>query len=255
MAFPVAAAVSAGANIVGGLFGLSGASSANKANRDIAREQMAFQRQMSNSSYQRAVRDLKLAGLNPALAYSQGGATTPGGASTKMENTMAPLAEGVQSAGAVALQAQLQKAQIANLNAQSQKTLVEANQVSLESKLRVGDLSKRVALTDARGARELLTYHFENETYRDRVRNLGFLSDISGTESGMRLMMRDFLHETMATRIEMLKAQLRLTSVQAKQVNSALGGLENIEELQNTTLGRVLSWITAIRHSLVGGGK
>lgn len=36
-----------------------------------------YQTEMSNSAYQRAVEDLRKAGLNPYLAYSQGGATTP----------------------------------------------------------------------------------------------------------------------------------------------------------------------------------
>lgn len=79
----VAAGAAAGASYLG-------QRSANKQNLKIAREQMAFQERMSGTAYQRAMDDMRKSGLNPMLAYQQGGASTPGGASAKMESTLGP---------------------------------------------------------------------------------------------------------------------------------------------------------------------
>lgn len=74
---------------VGSFLGQTSANNANSAlmnqgnafNEAQSEKQMAFQRDMRATQYQTAVEDLKAAGLNPMLAYTQGGAGTPTGSS------------------------------------------------------------------------------------------------------------------------------------------------------------------------------
>jgi hypothetical protein len=159
MPFPFMAAATLGAA------GLSflGQQSANRANRIAAENQMGFQREMSqhqmnfnahesflarthaerlsSTAYQRAVGDLRAAGLNPILAVSQGGAASPGGSAASMspqsgasyrsENeleSMAASALGYMRAVAEVENAQLTgdliRAQAANTNLDSAKKAV-----------------------------------------------------------------------------------------------------------------------------------
>lgn len=85
MPFPWLAAAVAG----GAALGVYGQHRANTQNRNSAREQMQFQERMSNTGYQRAMEDARLAGINPMLMAKLGPASTPGGASSTSSNELA----------------------------------------------------------------------------------------------------------------------------------------------------------------------
>lgn len=98
----------------------------NAANAQQASQQMEFQERMSSTGYQRATEDMKASGLNPMLAYSQGPASSPGGAQAQMTSeTGSAVSTAFQGAQALAQLDQLTAA-TSQTNAQTALTKAQA---------------------------------------------------------------------------------------------------------------------------------
>jgi len=128
---------------VGSHLGQQSANNANQAyfqqgtafNAAQSQAQMDFQERMRKTQYQTAVEDLKAAGLNPMLAYTQGGAGVPSGAAAssspppKVESTLA------SAANSAATTAMAMNNVLSNrlIQAQIQKTDTEADNIQADT--------------------------------------------------------------------------------------------------------------------------
>lgn len=93
-------AVAAGLSLLGGVLG-------NRSRSKEADKNRRFQERMRNTSWQAGVADMEKAGLNPALAYTQGGAASPSGSMASQDDV-------ISGAVSSAMDAKRLKSQLAN---------------------------------------------------------------------------------------------------------------------------------------------
>lgn len=120
--------------IIGGLVsgGLSllGGERRNSAQAQQAEAANAFSAQQFASRYQTTVKDMEAAGLNPMLAYSQGGGSPPSGQQAQMQDTMTPAVESFSRSRQVGIQDKIASAQIANVEADTENKKAQADLIA-----------------------------------------------------------------------------------------------------------------------------
>lgn len=122
-----------------------GQQQANETNIELAQENRQWQEYMASTRYQRTMADMRAAGLNPILAYKQGGGPVPSGNVANVGNIMDKVGENTQRAASTALQYKRTGQEVqtmkANENqAREQAKLNKMNEALVEKQLEIKSL-------------------------------------------------------------------------------------------------------------------
>lgn len=182
--FPWAAAIGGLAGLGSGAMQYYGGQQANAANAEQAQKQMDFQKMMSDTSWQRGTADMKKAGLNPMLAYSQGGASSASGAAARMENVAGPAASSAMQAAQAVAGLSNTAAQTDHIEAQAENTRSETALNAYRGALIRADTEKSThSAAQLKAATENAQAELDGIVARSRVARDSARSHISEADS------------------------------------------------------------------------
>jgi len=171
---PVGYAIGAiGGSLLGGLFGNSAQSRANKTNIKLQKEQLAWNERMSNTAWQRGVEDMKAAGMNPMLAFSQGGASSPTSSAATVipEDAMGNAISSAAGKAMTALEVEGRLSNIRNINADTRNKRIEGDIQTINSSYT--ELRNATTLMEVEGKiREMMSREKLNDSQRKQIEQL-----------------------------------------------------------------------------------
>ena len=208
------AIIGAGIGLIGGLF-------QNSSQSAMADKQMKFQERMDNTKYQRTMADMKAAGLNPMLAYSQGAASAPSGAQAQVSNVGDSVVRGMQGSVSSAAQSMLMKEQLRNLTE--------------DSKLKISQQASALAQAKAANANSAMTTALIGPTAQKAVWDAtqsqiqSEILDPKGVRAGLeKQYLNNVVGQTLAT-----------AAIAGQDANQATSALKNLDEFFTGTFKRL----------------
>ena len=240
------AIIAAAAAVGSAILSNKGQKEANEAQADQAQLNREFnsaeaaktrewQENMRATQYQTAVSDLKAAGLNPMLAYQQGGAGTPTGATAS--NSGIPQIGNKVAAG---LTAAAQAAQIMNLKAQTEKTEADT-EVSVATAKQVEAQTHMTTTSTTKIAQETENLKEQIAQIRQNVHLQRAQTGESLNKQVLTVQQAELARietELAKGKISLTEAQTQLTKVTTKLSQLEIEGATNKNESEKTWWGR-----------------